>query len=76
MVMLERGWMCKHLCADEPYADLHALQGMVTERLKRALDQGWVAREAVEEAQLLCRSLEEAKQKHMEETYGRAAGAA
>lgn len=49
---------------------------MVTERLKRALDQGWVAPEAVEEAQLLYRSLEEAKQKHMEETYGRAAGTA
>jgi hypothetical protein len=49
---------------------------MVSERLQRALERGWVAREAVGEARKVVKDLENRKQRSMEEAFGTAAGAA
>eukprot|EP00955_Chlamydomonas_euryale_P105368 365632-Chlamydomonas_euryale.AAC.32 len=50
------------------------LLGMVTERLARALERGWVAPRAVEAARRVQQQLEGSKQESMEATFGRAAG--
>lgn len=52
------------------------LLGMVTERLARALERGWVAPAVVEEARRVQQELESSKQESMEATFGRAAGSA
>ncbi len=49
---------------------------MVTERLQRAVERGWVAKGVAEEARQVCEALEVSKQQHMEAAFGRPAGSA
>ena len=49
-------------------------QGMVTQRLKKAIEKGWVAKEQMEEANRVWRALETRQQEDMEATFGIAEG--
>ena len=53
---------------------LPMLQGMVTQRLQKAIDKGWVAKEMVEEAKRVTVVLETMQQEDMEATFGKAMG--
>ena len=62
-----------------PYSGLPDLfvfhrQGMVTQRLQKAIEKGWVAKEQMEEAKYVCAVLEARQQEDMEATFGRAEG--
>ena len=49
-------------------------QGMVTQRLQKAIDKGWVAKELVGEAKRVQAALETRQMEDMEAIFGRAEG--